>query len=236
MEIAGGAVVVTGAGRGTGRTIALEFGRLGARVALVARTESELQETARQIKDSGGKALVAPADVTNEEQVDQMAKQVLSAFGTADVLVNNAGIARRGLVESLSLADWNQVLAVNLTGPFLCSRAFIPAMKQHRRGHIISISSGAGKHGYQSLAAYSASKFGLIGFSESLAAELGDWNIKVATLVPGTIDTSFSGRKPGERPEGIKMLRPEDVAQAIIGMVRQSEYAWTQEMNLWPFK
>ena len=235
MEIKGRVVVVTGAGRGAGRIIALEFARRGARVALVARTESELREVAREIESLGGGVLTAPADVTDESEVARMAGQVLSVFGTADVLVNNAGIMLRGSVESTSLEDWNRVHAVNVTGPFLCSRAFIEPMKKQRGGHIINISSGAGKQGYANIAAYSASKFAVIGFSESLAAELMAWGIKVTTLVPGSIDTSFGGWKPGER-KGVKLLQPEDVAQAIVAIVSQSERAWSQEMNLWPFQ
>ena len=235
MEIKGRVVVVTGAGRGAGRVIALEFARHGARVALVARTEGELEEVAREIESLGGEALTAPSDITDEAEVARMAGRVLSAFGTADVLVNNAGIMLRGPVESTKLEDWNRVQAVNVTGPFLCSRAFIEAMKKQRRGHIINISSGAGKQGYANIAAYSASKFAVIGFAESLAAELMDWGIKVTTLVPGSIDTSFGGWQPGER-QGVKLLQPEDIAQAIVAVVSQSERAWTQEINLWPFR
>jgi NAD(P)-dependent dehydrogenase (short-subunit alcohol dehydrogenase family) len=235
VEIKDRVVVVTGAGRGSGRAIALEFARLGARLALVARTESQIQEVAREIETLNQSALTVAADITDEGQIARMAERVVSTFGTVDVLVNNAGIVARGPVEATSLEEWNRILAVNVTGAFLCSRAFIEPMKRQKSGHIVNISSGAGKHGYANLAAYSASKFAVIGFSESLAAELGDWGIKVTTVVPGSIDTSFGGWKPGER-QGVKLLKPEDVAQAIVAVVTQSERAWTQEMNLWPFK
>jgi len=235
VEIKDRVVVVTGAGRGAGRVIALEFARRGARVALVARTDSQLQEVVREIQALNGEALAVPADVTNEAEVARMAGQILSVFGTVDILVNNAGIMHRGAVETTSLQDWNRIQAVNVTGPFLCSRAFIEPMRKQGRGYIINISSGAGKQGYANIAAYSASKFAIIGFSESLAAELMEWGIKVSTLIPGSIDTSFAGWKPGER-QGVKLLQPEDIAQAIVALVSQSERAWTQEMNLWPFK
>ncbi len=235
MEIKDSVVVVTGAGRGGGRAIALEFAHRGARVALVARTEGQLIEVAKEIRSSNGEALVVPADVTNESEVARMARQILAAFGTVDILVNNAGIMHRGAVETTTLEDWSRILAVNVTGPFLCSRAFIKPMREQKRGHIINISSGAGKQGYANIAAYSASKFAVIGFSESLAAELMDSGIKVTTLVPGSIDSSFGGWKPGER-QGVKLLQPEDVAQAIVAIVSQPDRAWTQEMNLWPFK
>jgi 3-oxoacyl-[acyl-carrier protein] reductase len=236
VEIRGSTAVITGASRGAGRAIALEFARNGANVALVARSADELGDAAREAKSAGVEALAIPADVTDEGQVARMAERVLSTFGGVDVLVNNAGIMRRGPVESTSLEEWNRVLAVNVTGPFLCSRAFIPAMKIRRSGHIINIGSGASKQGYANFTAYSASKFALLGLSEALAGELGEAGVKVTTLLPGSIATGFSGRLPGERPPGVKLLRPEDVAKAIIALVRQSEYAWTQEMNLWPFK
>ncbi len=236
-SLKGRVAVVTGAGRGIGRAISLELARLGARVALVARTEADLQEVAREIEGDGGVALAVPADITQEAHVARMAERVLAELGSVDVLVNNAGVAFRGPVESFTLDQWNRTLAVNLTGMFLCSRAFIPVMRQKREGHIVNISSGAGKQGYAGLAAYCASKFGVIGFAQSLAAELTEDGIKVSSLLPGSVDTSFGGRTAGsKRRPGVKMLLPEDVAKAVVYLLTQSERAWTQEMNLWPFK
>lgn len=230
--------IITGASRGIGRATALELARNGGHVALVARSEDQLRGIARKVETLGRRALVVPTDITEESQVAGMVEQVLAEFGAVDVLINSAGIAYWGLVERFPLEQWNRTLAVNLTGMFLCSRAVIEAMKRQRQGHIINISSGAGKQGYANLAAYCVSKFGVIGFSESLAAELGPHGIKVASLLPGTVDTTFSEGFPKERLAGrtVKMLRPEDVAQAIIYLLQQSEWAWTQEMNLWPFK
>ena len=230
--------VVTGAGRGAGRAIALELARAGTSVALVARTESELQDTGSEVEKLGARALVVPADITDEAQVNRMAERVLSTFGTVHVLVNNAGSTYRSSVENTTLQQWNQVIAVNLTGMFLCSRAFVGSMRQQAKGHIINIASGAAKQGYPGLAGYCASKFGVIGFSESLAAEMMPHGVKVTSLVPGTIDTTFSSGAPRQRKPGevVRVLRPEDVAKAVVYLLRQSDYAWTQEMNLWPFK
>lgn len=230
--------IVTGAGRGIGRATSLELARRGARVGLVARTASELQEVAREIEALGGQALAVPTDITDESQVARMAERVLSRFGGVDILVNNAGIGYWGTVDTSSLEQWNRILAVNLTGTFLCSRAVIGPMKQQRRGHIVNLSSGAGKQGYANLAAYCASKFGVIGFSESLAAELGPYGIKVSSLLPGSVATTFSAGFPPERLAGrtVLLLRPEEVAEAILFLITQPEGAWTQEMNLWPFK
>jgi len=230
--------IVTGAGRGVGRATALALAEKGVRVGLVARTESALKQVARDIEAAGGKALAVPADIADEAQVAAMMEKVLAQFGRLDILINNAGIAHWGTVESFSLEQWNHIMGVNLTGMFLCSRAAIPALKRQREGHIINISSGAGKQGYPQLAAYCASKFGVIGFSEALAGELGPFKIRVSTLVPGTVDTEFGSEARQGRPRdpSAKVLRPQDVAQAILFLLTQSEWAWTQEMNLWPYR
>jgi NAD(P)-dependent dehydrogenase (short-subunit alcohol dehydrogenase family) len=236
--LAGRVAVVTGAGRGAGRATALTLAGAGADVALVARTESELRSVAAEVQALGRRALPVPADVADEAQVDRMAERVLSTFADVDVLVNSAGIFLRSPVDGTSLDQWNRLLAVNLTGMFLCSRAFIGSMKRLQRGHIVNISSGAGKQGYANLAGYCVTKFGVIGFSEALAAEMMPHGVKVTTLVPGTIDTTFSSGAPRQRQPGevIRMLKPEDVAEAIVYLLTQSDRAWTQEMNLWPFK
>ena len=230
--------IVTGAGRGVGRATALALAEKGVRVGLVARTESALKQVARDIEAAGGKALAVPADIADEAQVAAMMEKVLAQFGRLDILINNAGIAHWGMVESFSLEQWNHIMGVNLTGMFLCSRAAIPALKRQGEGHIINISSGAGKQGYPQLAAYCASKFGVIGFSEALAGELGPFKIRVSTLVPGTVDTEFGSEARQGRPRdpSAKVLRPQDVAQAILFLLTQSEWAWTQEMNLWPYR
>ncbi len=144
-------------------------------------------------------------------------------------------------MASYALADWDETIATNLTGPFLCAKAAIPHLRQRGGGHIIAISSGAGKQGYPQLGAYSASKFGLMGLMQGLAGEVGDDGIKVSAIVPGSIITPFGGRAVEEKREAMssdsakKYLEPEDVAEAILFLLRQPRRAWTQEMNLWPF-
>jgi NAD(P)-dependent dehydrogenase (short-subunit alcohol dehydrogenase family) len=174
------------------------------------------------------------ADVRDEAGAQALADRALAAFGRIDTLVNNAGIGGSGRVESLSLETWRACLETNLTGPFLCSRAVLPTMRSQQSGQIIMIASGAGKRGYGGMAAYSASKFGLMGLAESLADEVGDDFIKVCTITPGSIVSDFGGSR-GPRP-GAKYLLPEDVTNAIVFLLEQSDRAWTQEMSLWPFR
>jgi NAD(P)-dependent dehydrogenase (short-subunit alcohol dehydrogenase family) len=164
----------------------------------------------------------------------------VAELGGVDALVAVAGIARRGRVEGYALADWQATLATNLTGVFLCGRAVLGPLRERGGGAIVAIASGAGRQGYPELAAYSASKFGLIGFMQSLAAEVGDDGIKVSTILPGSIASAFGDgttdeRRAAARADGRKLLEPEDVAEAVLFLLRQPARAWTQELNLWPF-
>ncbi len=232
--IRGSVVIVTGAGRGVGRATALALAERGAQIVLGARTAADLEQVAAEAWRLGARAEVVAADIREEAGAAALAERALAAFGRIDTLINNAGIGCPGSVESLSLADWRACLDTNLTGAFLCSRAVLPAMRQQASGQIIMISSGAGKQGYAGMSAYCASKFGLMGFAQSLAAEVTDAGVKVATITPGSILTDFGG---SSRPRpGAKYLLPEDVAQAIMYLLEQSERAWTQEMSLWPFR
>ncbi len=231
--------IVTGAGRGAGRAIALRLAREGMSVVAVARTREHLDQLAGEIAAANGVCEAISADVANPADVQRMAAQALERFGRIDALINNAGIGGPiSSVDETPVDEWRRTLDVNLTGPFLCSQAVLPTMKEQRSGHIIMISSGAGKQGYPNMAAYCASKFGLHGLAQSLAAEVSDLNIRVSTILPGSIaETSFSGQRKGWIPRpGAKYLRPEDLADAILFLLHQPPSAWTQEMSLWPFK
>ncbi len=234
MEVRNCVAMVTGAGRGVGRATALALAERGGRIVLGARSKDDLASVAIEVRERGGEAEVVVADVREEAGAQALADRALSAFGRIDTLVNNAGIGGSGAVETLPLETWRACLDTNLTGPFLCSRAVLPTMRAQGSGYIIMIASGAGKRGYGGMAAYCASKFGLIGLAESLADEVSGQHIKVCTITPGSILTHF-GSARGPRP-GAKYLLPEDVANAIVFLLEQSERAWTQEMNLWPFR
>lgn len=231
--------IVTGAGRGAGRAIALTLAREGASVVAVARTREHLDQLAAEIAAANGVCEAISADVASPADARRIAAQALERFGRIDALINNAGIGGPiSSVEETPVDEWRRTLDVNLTGPFLCSQAVLPAMKEQQSGHIIMISSGAGKQGYPNMAAYCASKFGLHGLAQSLAAEVSDLNIRVSTILPGSIaETNFSGQRKGWMPRpGAKYLRPEDIADAMLFLLCQPSSAWTQEMSLWPFK
>lgn len=239
-KIIGKNVIVTGAGSGVGRATAVALAAAGMTTVLVGRRRGPLEETAGLVETAGGKSLVAPADVGDEASVRGMVEGAIALLGGGiDVLVAAAGVGLYGAVETYSLSDWEETFATNLTGVFLCSREVLPSMRSRGGGAIVAVVSGAGKQGYPNLAAYSASKFGVIGFMQALAGEVGEAGIKVSTILPGSIATEFAGKTPADveagRARGRKYIEPSDVAEAILYLLRQPAHAWTQELNLWPF-
>jgi len=240
-DLAGMVAVITGAGSGVGRAVAMALAAAGGMPVLVGRTREPLWETAALVAGVGGQSLVRPADVTDEAAMTEVFAQAADELEGIDAAILAAGVGRYGPVESYPLADWEETLDTNLTGPFLCAKAAIPHLRRNGGGAIVAVSSGAGKQGYPQLGAYSASKFGLMGLMQGLAGEVADDGIKVCTVVPGSILTPFGGRSVAEKREemardpGRKYLYPEDVAEAILFLLRQPRHAWTQELNLWPF-
>ena len=231
----GKVVLITGGSRGVGLATALRLSRLGAAVVLVAREETRLSEARREVEQAGGRALGLRADVTDPGAIASVVEQAERQLGGIDVLVNNAAVGRYGPVDSFSPEDWREVVDTNLTGPFLATRAALPAIRRRGGGHVIAISSGAGKQGYPNMSAYCASKFGLQGFMAALAAEVANEPIKCATIVAGGILTDFGVRTREDRLQsGDRFLEPDDVAAAIEFLLTQPDGAWTQELNLWP--
>jgi NAD(P)-dependent dehydrogenase (short-subunit alcohol dehydrogenase family) len=240
-DLAGIVAVITGAGSGVGRAVATGLAAAGGTPVLVGRTREPLWETASLVAGIGGQSLVRPADVTDEAAVEAAFAQAADEMEGIDAAILAAGVGRYGPIESYPLDDWEETLATNLTGPFLCAKAAIPHLRKNGGGAIVAVSSGAGKQGYPQLGAYSASKFGLMGLMQGIAGEVADDGIKVCTVVPGSILTPFGGRSVAEKraqmggDPGRKYLYPEDVAEAILFLLRQPRHAWTQELNLWPF-
>ena len=232
----GQVAIVTGAGAGVGRAVALALASEGAAVGLIARGDASLRVVVREIADAGGRGVALAADVTDEAAIGAAVDGAVAAFGGLDIVIANAGIGGRGAVESLAMADWQATLATNLTGPFLTIRAALPHLKARGGGQIIAVSSGAGKRGYAGMASYCASKFGLHGLMESLAEEVKGDGIRCGVLVPGSILTEFGGRAIAEKERsGAKFLTPDDVAASILHQLRQPAHAWAQEIQLWPF-
>jgi NAD(P)-dependent dehydrogenase (short-subunit alcohol dehydrogenase family) len=182
------AAVITGAGKGIGRAIALRLASEGAAVVLAGRHQADLDAVAHEVQGRGGRAVPCVADVSDEEQVQRLASRARASFGLVDILVNNAGIAGpTGPAATLKRSDWDQVLGVNLTGALLCCQAVLPGMIERRAGRIVNISSVAGKRAYALRSAYAVSKWGLIGLTLTLAQELGPYGVQVNAICPGPV-------------------------------------------------
>ncbi|MGC2820857.1 MAG: SDR family NAD(P)-dependent oxidoreductase [Candidatus Sulfotelmatobacter sp.] len=230
--LAGQVAVVTGAGRGIGAAIAKTLAELGATAVLCGRTRAALDSTAKAIAEAGGKAEVIPCDVTSLESVEAAAKQIESSFGRVDILVNNAGIGGfGGALHQLAPDAWDQILNTNLRGVYYAIRALAPIMIRARAGHIINISSLAGKNALPNGAAYAASKWGVNGLTYSVAEELRVHNIRVSVICPGSTNTELS---PHQGKDPNKMLQPEDVAHAVEMLVTQAPQSFVSEIILRP--
>lgn len=204
--------VVTGAGSGIGRATAIALAARGLDVALVGRTDAGLRETGAEVERAGRRALVVIADVGSGAQVRRAAGEVTAAMGTPAVVVNNAGIAgRRAHVEDTEEAEWDAVMAPNLKGVFLVTRAFLPAMRAARSGRFVTIASISATLGTAGLAPYCASKWGAVGFTKSLAEELRGTGLQAMSVLPGSVDTPMVA-VGGFAPQ----MSPGDVARVVV--------------------
>ena len=230
--LSGQVAVVTGAGRGIGAAIARRLANLGASVVLCGRSMGPLQETASQIAADGCKAKVMQCDVSSLESVQALARFVEQDFGRTDILVNNAGVGSFAApLHELTPEDWEKVLNTNLRGVYYCIRSFAPVMIRAKPGHIVNISSLAGKNALPNGAAYAASKWGLNGLTYSVGEELRPHNIRVSAVCPGSVDTELSPHA-GKDPN--KMLQPDDVAHVVEMLVTQSSQSFASEVLLRP--
>jgi 3-oxoacyl-[acyl-carrier protein] reductase len=184
--------LVTGASQGIGRACALELARAGATVVLAARNEIKLAEAVAEIEGAGGQAMAIPLDVASEESIKAGAKALIERFGKVEILVNNAGITRDGLMLRMKRADWDDVLGTNLTGAFLLTQALLSPMLKNRWGRIVNISSVVGRTGQAGQVNYAASKAGLIGLTRSIAREVASRGITVNAVAPGYIETPMT--------------------------------------------
>lgn len=232
QPLVGQVAVITGAGRGIGAAIARRLAALGAASVLLGRTQSSLDETARAIVDTGGKTEVIPCDVTVLAQIEDAAARVDSTFGRLDVLVNNAGIGGfSGPLHNLPPEQWDRILNTNLRGVYYAIRCFAPLMIRAHSGHILNISSLAGKNPLPNGAAYAASKWGLNGLTYSVAEELRQHKVRVSVICPGSVHTEFDSHTG---KDSSKMLQPDDVAHAVETLVTQAPQSFMSEILIRP--
>lgn len=230
--LTGQIAVITGAGRGIGAAIATTLAGMGAHTVLCGRTRTTLEATSKAIDSQRGQSTVMECDVADLVSTESVAKHVEQTFGRLDILVNNAGIGGGSSpLHQLSPEVWDRVMNTNLRGVYYCIRSFAPLMIRARSGHIINISSLAGKNALPNGAAYSASKWGLNGLTYSVAEELRGHNIRVSVICPGSVHTEFTPHT-GKSPE--KMLQPQDIAHAVAMIVTQAPQSFASEILLRP--
>ena len=248
MELLDKIAVITGAGSGIGRTIALAYAKEGANLVLASRSKEALEETQAMVEDLGCKALVVPTDIRNENSVYNLAEQALGFFGRVDILVNNSGITGPTTpLWNISLAEWEETFAVNVTGTYLCCRAFLPAMIEKRSGSIIMIGSMTGKRPLFGRTPYAGSKLALVGIARTLAWEVGPYGIRVNVISPGAVEGERIKRVVREMAvsQGIsedeafrqftsnsplgRIVPPEDIAAAAVFLASEKAASITGE-------
>lgn len=228
-DLTGRVAIVTGGGTGIGKAISLDLAQAGANLTIASRDPAHLEGTAKAIRALGRECLTVPTDVRQPDQVENMVKQTLNELGRLDILVNNAGASFRAPAEKISPNGWNAVIAINLTGTFLCCRAAFETMAKQKKGVIINISSIAGRDGDPGMAHYGAAKAGVINLTKSLAAEWAKYGIRVNCIAPGPVETEGVKQvfavKGGEVIAQMALGRwgqPEEVAHAVLFLTSEA--------------
>ncbi len=235
MDLKNKTAIVTGGTRGIGRGIANSLVTEGINVCIGARNRSEIDEAVETLSSQGrGRITGLVCDVRNYPQVRSLFERTVADFGGLDILINNAGIGKFGLIEEMSPEDFCAVLETNLFGVYYCCHEAIPLMKRRGGGYIINLSSLAGANPHPRMAAYNASKFGLNGFSEALMQEVRHEGIKVSYIMPGSVNTEFGGDTPGEDKSW--QLCPEDIARVVLDLLRHDERSLPSRVEIRPSK
>lgn len=230
MNVQGRVAIVTGGSGGIGYAIAESLLEEGMSVAIAAREESRLTEALKKLKDrfkNNDGIISIPTDVSKNKEVKDMVEKVLRTWGRIDLLVNNAGIGRWSSIEECEEPDWDQVLSINLKGTFLCSKAVLPHMKRQLTGYIVNISSIAGKVGMGGAPAYSASKFGIVGLTQSLLEEAIEYNVRATVICPGFVATPMVA---GASVPPEEMIPPSDIGKLVTSLLNLSPVTVIKEI------
>ena len=233
MKLARQIALVTGAGRGIGRAISLSLASEGATVILVSRTTSELEKVRDEITSKDGTATPLRSDITQEKQVKELFTEVRRQFGRLDILVNNAGIGKFSSVKEMKVEEFDTMWNLNVRSLFLCTQQAIQFMEAQKSGIIVNISSLAGKNAFVDGAGYAATKWALMGFSKCLMLEERKFNIRVVTICPGSVDTSFSNEQ-SESTGKDNILSAKDVADTVLSAVLMPARAMVSEIDIRP--
>lgn len=225
--------LITGAGKGIGKAIAIALAKEGVNVILVSRTQTDIDQLADEASNLGVKSLALAADVSDMNSINSAVEKALAKFKTIDILINNAGIAAFGKFMELEPAEWEKIIQVNLMGTYYTTRAVIPNMIERQTGDIINISSTAGLNGNALTSAYSASKFAVLGLTDSLMQEMRKHNIRVSALTPSTVATDMAKdlNLTDGNPE--KVMQSEDIAELLIAQLKLNRRVFIKNSSIW---
>lgn len=223
--------IVTGAGRGIGRTIALALASQGARVALAARDRAELEAVRTEIEGLGGQAASFPTDVRSEADIVHLVRATVARFGRLDILVNNAAIGVFKPLLETTTQEWDEVMAVNVRGSFLLCREAIPYLRQQPRSFIVNIASVMGVKGYANQAVYAASKHALVGMSKTLAKEVQKDGIRVHAILPGTVDTDMGAQARPDLERSL-LIPPAEIAEIVLFLLARPSNAAIDQIEI----
>jgi 3-oxoacyl-[acyl-carrier protein] reductase len=226
--------LVTGATEGIGKATALALGRAGWQVGVCARTASRVDALLAELAEAGIRAAGRAGDVGDERDAAAVVRHVVDALGAVDALVNNAGVLVAKPFEELTLADWDRTMATNLRSLYLVTREVLPEMRRRRHGTIVNVASLAGRNGFVGGTAYTASKHAVLGFSRSLMLEVRRDNVRVVAICPGSVGTAMLRDQPLLKADPAKILRPEDVAAAILHTLELPDRALVSELDIRP--
>ncbi|MBB3127237.1 3-oxoacyl-[acyl-carrier protein] reductase [Paenibacillus rhizosphaerae] len=234
MDLQGKTAVITGAGKGIGLAIAELLAKEGVNLGLISRTASDLESLKASLSGEHGiRVAVAAADVSKREEAESAVSALKAELGTIDMLINNAGIASFGTVLEMDPAQWEQIIQVNLMGTYYMSRAVLPDMVGQNSGSIINISSTAGEKGFATGSAYCASKFAVMGLTESLLQEVRKNNIRVVALTPSTVNTALARDNNLKIGDEDRMMQPEDVAELALATLKLPQRVFVKSAGIW---
>ena len=233
QSLKGKVALITGAGKGIGRSTAIELAKEGVNIGLIARTEADLKAVASELEAFDVQVAYATADVSSMEEVNAAVEHLHTKLGATDILINNAGIGKFGSFLELDLAEWKQIIDVNLMGVYYVTRAVLPQLIEKNGGDIINISSTAGQKGAPVTSAYSASKFGVLGLTESLALEVRKHNIRVTALTPSTVATELAYKENLTDGNPDKVMQPEDLAEIMVAQLKLHPRIFIKSAGMW---
>ncbi|WMT41277.1 3-ketoacyl-ACP reductase [Paenibacillus sp. D2_2] len=234
MELTNKTAIITGAGKGIGKSIAIALAKEGVNLGLIARTGADLESLQNTLQaEHSVKVFIATADISNQQEAEAAVLKLQEQLGSVDILINNAGIAQFGTLMDMEPSTWEQVIQVNLMGTYYVTRAALPFMLNQNSGDIINVASTAGERGFATGSAYCASKFGVLGLTESLLQEVRKSNIRVVALTPSTVATDLAvnaGLKIGDED---RMMQPEDVAELALATLKLPPRVFVKTAGIW---